>query len=119
MTVLDKLIELNNLEKEIRKNRIEDKLRQQEDCGDIEELFDPLTKTLNTNSEEMQALQNKTLAALDSNTNVLKSLEHQQQNSFLDKRAALLTPTPDPPVKLIEDRGKTVTVDNDMIDFFY
>ena len=74
--MLDKLAELKNLEIENRKNRLEDKLRQHEIYGDIEELFDPLTKTLNTNSEAMQALQNKTLAALDSNTNVLKSLEH-------------------------------------------
>ena len=29
MTKLDKLIELSNLEKENRKNRLEDKLRQQ------------------------------------------------------------------------------------------
>ena len=42
----------------------------------------------------MQALQNKTLAVLDSNTNTLKSLGHHQQNSFLDERAALLTPHP-------------------------
>ena len=64
----------------------------------------------------MQALQNKTLAALDSNTNALKSLGHHQQSSFLDERAALLTPTPDPPVTLKDDRGKTFAVDNDMID---
>ena len=31
----------------------------------------------------MQALQNKTLAALESNTNALKSLGHHQQSSFL------------------------------------
>ena len=44
MTKLDKLIELNKLEKENRKNRLEDKLRQQEYYGDIEELFDPFPK---------------------------------------------------------------------------
>ena len=44
-------LELNNLEKEDKKNRLEDKLRQQEYYGEIEELFDPLTKTLNTNNE--------------------------------------------------------------------
>ena len=44
----------------------------------------------------MQALQNKTLAELDGNTNTLKSLGHHQQNSFLDEGATLLTPTPDP-----------------------
>ena len=51
MTKLDKLIELNKLEKLNRRNRLEDKLRQQEYHGDIEDLFDPLTKTLNTNGE--------------------------------------------------------------------
>ena len=49
MTKLNKLIELNSLEKQNRRNRLEDKLRQQEYYGDIEELFDPVTKTLNTN----------------------------------------------------------------------
>ena len=116
MTTLDKLIELNNLEKENRKIRLEDKLRQQEYYDEIKELFFPLPKTLNTNSETKQGLQNKISAALDSNTNALKSLGHQQQNSFLDERAALLTPTPDPLVKLKDGRGKTFTVDNDMID---
>ena len=64
----------------------------------------------------MQALQNKTLAVLDSNTSTLKSLGHHQQNSFLDERAALLTPTPDPHTILKNDRGQTFAVDNDMID---
>ena len=95
MAILDKIIELSKLEKQNRKNRLEDKLKQQEYYGEIEELFDPLTKTLNTNAETMQALQNKTLAVLDSNTNTLKSLGHHQQSSFLDERAALLTLTPD------------------------
>ena len=54
----------------------------------------------------MQALQNKTLAALDSNTNALKNLWHHQQNSFLDERSALLTTTPDPPVTLKVDEAK-------------
>ena len=47
MTKLETLIELNSLEKQNRKNRLEDKLKQQEYFGEIEELFDPLTKTLN------------------------------------------------------------------------
>ena len=64
----------------------------------------------------MQVLQNKILVALDSNTNALKSLGHHQQSSFLDERTALLTPTPDPPVTLKDDRGETFAVDNDMID---
>ena len=54
MTKLDKLIELNNLEKQYRRNRLEDKLKQQEYYGEIEEFFDPLIKTLNTNSEILQ-----------------------------------------------------------------
>ena len=48
---LEKLIELNNLEKQNRRNRLEDKLKQQKYYGEIEELFDPLTKTLNANNE--------------------------------------------------------------------
>ena len=50
-TKLDKIIKLNNLEKQNRRDRLEDKLGQQEHYGEIEELFDPLTKTLKTNSE--------------------------------------------------------------------
>ena len=64
----------------------------------------------------MQALQIKTLAALDSNTNALKSLGHHQQCNFLDERDALLTPTPDPPVTLEDDRGVVLAVENNMID---
>ena len=45
MTKPGKFIELNNLEKQNRRNRLEDKLKQQEYYGEIEELFDPLTKT--------------------------------------------------------------------------
>ena len=51
MTKLDKLIDLNSLEEQNRRNRLEDKIRQQEYYGDIEEFFDPLNKTLNTHSE--------------------------------------------------------------------
>ena len=58
MTKLDKLTEINKLEKENRKIRLEDKLGQQEYYGEIEELFDPITKTLNTNKEQ-------TLRAID------------------------------------------------------
>ena len=64
----------------------------------------------------MQALQNKTLAELDFNTNTLKSLGLHQRNNFLDERAALLTPKPDPHTTLKDDRGQTFAVDNDMID---
>ena len=65
MTKLETLIELNNLEKQNRKNRLEDKLKQQEYYGEIEELFDPLTKTLNANNETMQAHNEQTLRAID------------------------------------------------------
>ena len=65
MTKLETLIELNNLEKQNRKNRLEDKLKQQEFYGEIEELFDPLTKTLNANNETMQAHNEQTLRAID------------------------------------------------------
>ena len=71
MTRLDRLIELNKLQKINRRNRLEGKLKQ-EYYGEIEQSFDTLTKTLNTNAETMQALQNKTLAVLDINTNTLK-----------------------------------------------
>ena len=42
---LNKLKKLNKQEKLNRKNRLEDKLKQQEYYGEMEELFDPLTKT--------------------------------------------------------------------------
>ena len=71
----------------------------------MEDLFDPLTKTLNTNSEAWQTLQNQTLEALAYNTNVLKALDPQLQSNSLDDRA----------VTLKDDKGKTFTVDNDMI----
>ena len=124
MTQLDKLIESNNLGKQKnRTNRLEKKLRKQEYYGETEELFDPLTKTLNTNNEArqphmetMQALHNKTIAALDSNTNASNSVGYKSQNSFLDERAGLVSPTPDPSVTLKDDRGKKFAVDNDMID---
>ena len=118
MTKLETLIKLNNLEKQNRRNRLEDKLRQQDYYGEIEGLFDQVTKTLIVNNEAMQALQNQTLAALEDNTNTLRSVEHQRQrqSSFLDDRATLLSPSSISPVKLKYDRGKTFTVDNDMID---
>ena len=84
MTKLETPIELNYLEKQNRKNRLEDKLKQQENYGEIEEFFDLLTKTLKTNAETMQAFQNQTLAALEDNTNTLKSVKHPRQSSFFD-----------------------------------
>ena len=65
MTQLETLIESNNLEQQNRKNRLEDKLNQQEYCGEIEALFDTLTKTLNANSEHNLALSEQTLRAID------------------------------------------------------
>ena len=44
MTKLETLIELNNLEKQNRKNRLEDKLKQQEYYGEIEEFLILLQK---------------------------------------------------------------------------
>ena len=64
MTRLDKLLELNKLQKLNRRNRLEDELKQQEYYGEIEELFDPLTKTSNTNSEILQAHQSQTMEAI-------------------------------------------------------
>ena len=78
MTKLETLIELNHLEKQNRKNRLEDKLKQQEYYGEIEELFDPLTKTLIANSETMQAHNEQTLRAID------------WQNQELDKQTKMI-----------------------------
>ena len=64
MTKLNERIELNYLEKQNRKNRLEDKLKQQEYYGEIEELFDPLTKTVYTNSEILQAHKTQTMEAI-------------------------------------------------------
>ena len=84
MTKLDKLIELNNLETQNRRNRLEDKL-QQEYYGEIEELFDPLTKTIsetasqiNANTERNLALGEQTLRAID------------WQNQELDKQTKMI-----------------------------
>ena len=78
MTKLDELIELNYLEKLNRKNRLEDKLKQQEYYGEIEELFDPVTKTLNANTERTLALGEQTLRAID------------WQNQELDKQTKII-----------------------------
>ena len=85
MTQLETLIKLNNLEKQNRKNRLEDKLNQQEYFGEIEELFDTLTKTIsetasqiNANNERNLALNEKTLRAID------------WQNQELDKQTKMI-----------------------------
>ena len=89
MTKLNELIELNYLEKLNRKNRLEDKLKQHEYYGEIEELFDPLTKTLNANNEQNLALSEQTLRAID------------RQNQELDKQTKMIGET----VSQIEQAG--------------
>ena len=81
MTKLESLIELNNLEKQNRKNILEDKLKQQEYYVGIEELFDPLTKTLNAENEHNLALSEQTLRAID------------WQNQELDKQIKMIEQT--------------------------
>ena len=78
MTKLETLIEINNLEKQNRRNRLEDKLKQQEYYGEIEELSDPLTKILNANNEHNIALSEQTLKAID------------WQNQELDKQTKMI-----------------------------
>ena len=78
MTKIETLIKLNNLEKPNRKNRLEDKLKQQEYYGEIEELFDPLTKTLNANKKHNISLSEQTLRAID------------WQNQELDKQSKMI-----------------------------
>ena len=121
MTKPETLIILNNLEKQNRRNKlVQDKLKQQEYYGEVEELFYSVTKTSNVNNEAMQALKNQTLAALEDNTYTLKSVEHQRQrqSSFLDNLRSSFTDQSSPisPVKLKDDRGKTFDVDTDMIE---
>ena len=83
MTKLESLRELNNLEKQNRKNRLEDKLKQQENYDGIEELFDPLTKTLNANNEHNLALSEQTLRAIDwQNQELEKQTKMIQQAGF-------------------------------------
>ena len=65
MTKLETLIKLNSLEKQNRRNRLEDNLKQQEFYAETEELFDPLTKTLNANNEHNLALSEQTIRAID------------------------------------------------------
>ena len=72
MIKLDKLIEINSLEKQNRRNRLENKLKQQEYYGETEELYDSSTKALNANNETWLAhneynlaLSEQTLGAID------------------------------------------------------
>ena len=73
MTKLETLIKINKIEKQNRRNRLEEKLGQQDYYGDMEDLIDPLIKTLNTISEAWQTLQNQTLEALAYNTTMQRS----------------------------------------------
>ena len=122
MTKLDKLIELNKLKKMNRKSRLEDKFRQQKYYGDIEEFFDPLTKTLSTNSEILQAHQTQTMEAIveaayriretasqtEDNRNALKALQFSpvQQSGFSVRES----------VTLPGQEGKLFKLSNEMLD---
>ena len=85
MTKLDRLINLNNLEKQNRKNRLEEKLKQQEYYGDIEDSFDPLSKTLNANSEAWLAHSEHNLALSEQ---TLRAIDWQNQE--LDKQTKMI-----------------------------
>ena len=78
MTKLETLIKIKNLEKQNRRNRLESKLKQREYYGEIEELYDPLTKTINANNEHNLALSEQTLRAID------------WQNQELDKQTKMI-----------------------------
>ena len=100
MTKLETLIELNYLEKQNRKNRLEDKLKQQEYYGEIEELFDPLTKTLNANNETWLAHNEQTLRAID------------WQNQELDKQTKMIAET----ASRIQEAGSQISENTSKIN---
>ena len=129
MTRLDKHIELNKLQKLNRRNRFEDKLKQQDYYGEIEELFDPLTKTLNTNSEILEAHQTQPMEAIgetasrigeiaaqigetglriEDNTNALKALAFSpvKQSGFSVRE----------PITLSGREGKLFKLSKEMLD---
>ena len=85
MTKLETLIKINNLEKQNRRNRLEDKLKQQEYYGELKELFDPLTKTLNANSETWLAHNEHNLALSEQ---TLRAIDWQNQE--LDKQTKMI-----------------------------
>ena len=85
MTKLETIIELNNLEKQNRRNRLEDNLKQQENYGEIKELFDPLTKTLNANNETWLAHNEHNLALSEQ---TLRAIDWQSQQ--LDKQTKMI-----------------------------
>ena len=88
MTKLETLIKLYNLEKQNRKNRLEDKLKQQEYFGEIEELFDPLTKTISENASQINANIERNLALSEQ---TLRAIEWQNQE--LDKQTKMIGET--------------------------
>ena len=85
MTKIETLIKLNNPEKQNRRNSLEDKLKQQEYYGEIKELFDPLTKTLNANSETWLAHNEHNLALSEQ---TLRAIGWQFQ--VLDKQTKMI-----------------------------
>ena len=85
MTKLEAVIKLNNLEEENRRNRLEDKLKQHEYYGEIKELFDPLTKTLNANNETWLAHNEHNLALSEQ---TLRAIDWQ--NPELDKQTKII-----------------------------
>ena len=99
MTILETLIELNNREKQNRKNRLEDKLKQQEYYGEIKELCDPLTKTLNANNGAIQAQNEQNLAVGEQ---TLRAIEWRKKES--DKQTG----------ELIINEPKSFLVDKDI-----
>ena len=109
MTKLELHIELNYLEKQNRKNRLEDKLKQQEYYGGIEELFDPLTKILNANSEHNLALSEQTLRAidrqnqeLDKQTNMIQQAGSQFNEALMKSNGKTLEEARDKPGLLVD-----------------
>ena len=71
MGKLETLIEVNRLEKENKRNRFEQKIRNQDYCCETEELFDLLTKSLKTNNGKNLALGKQTLGAINWQTREL------------------------------------------------
>ena len=88
MTQLETLINLNNLEKQNRNNRLEDKLKQQEYYGEIEDLFDPLTKTINETASQVNANNERNLALSEQ---TLRAIDWQNQE--LDKQTKMIGET--------------------------
>ena len=119
MTKLETLIELNNLEKQNRSNRLENKIKQQEYYGEIEELFDPLTKTLNANSEHNLALSEQTLRAidwqnqeLDKQTKMIQQAGFQSNEALMKSNGEALEKSNDKAVEKARDKPR-ILVDKD------